>query len=164
MVVGPHREWAARRSQGAAHHPRMYGVENFMYSSVQAAGCTTFCRYIANYSVAGGGAYDAYVLVWNSYYAWDMVDGRGDGSDGKYNNLADLGASVPPGAVDLSRAVSVTGQLVRDWNAATAVKNPPVGQRARFGPPNPGAGHRSGASHTWASALFHKPTRGNGPS
>lgn len=56
-------------------------------------------------------------IGWLAYLGTFQENGRGDGSDGKTNNVAGL-TGVPPAYPDLSTFVSPIGHAIESWNAA----------------------------------------------
>jgi hypothetical protein len=95
------------RSSAVALDPGYYWAHRYFFQTCSDAGVKKLCYFefsSANENVAG--------LLWNTFYGYNMVPGKGDGSDGQYDNRTD------PQALD--RIVSVVGQVFADWNAASA--------------------------------------------
>jgi hypothetical protein len=109
------------RSRAWNRHPRIAEQTLRYLQNMQDAGADLFCYFELNMFHGPG----AGVNNWGIYPgAWDMQDGLGDGSDGKFDNRTDYDR--------LDRIVSVVGHALKRWYAMTA---PRAAAPARRDPP-----------------------------
>lgn len=98
-------------AQALLRHPGLHQVLLDWFRVQQDAGISLF-----NWFILNGGPFVPQGAGWAAYPSYGMRPGRGDGSDGRFDNRANF--------QDLARIVSVEGAAVRDW--AASVKGPPV--------------------------------------
>lgn len=104
-------------SRYALQHPRMYPLYMRFLQKMQDAGCALYLEYRLGYQ--NGKFYFTSDALWDLYRGINSVAGRGDGSDGKYDNRNAFHyvSGVPTeNANDLQSLVSVKGQALKDWN------------------------------------------------
>jgi hypothetical protein len=127
------------RNIDATYRPNMYIMEQDIYA-LYAPYVDTFCLFnmINGYFVG-----PSYAFTWGVYTWGGQQRGRGDGSDGKFDNRTlDLTPGLPTSKAARepyeSKKVSVRGQAFIDWNAGVSgvdVQPPLVVSRS----PSPGA-------------------------
>jgi hypothetical protein len=96
------------------YHPNFRIVEQDYYATLQQCGYDNFNLY------AYDKGYFNYITQWGIYHGAAQLPGKGDGSDGKANNLACL-AAPGPGQKSATvnqdaHNVSVRGQALLEWN------------------------------------------------
>lgn len=113
------------RSRDIAYNPNWYIAEQDLYAWMQLKGFTHFCLYAysMNYNTSGRSP-------WGLFHG-DQDYGRGDGSDGKLNNLLCLATPNLPTSKAATTSlevntVSVRDQAYRDWNATTNPQSGPA--------------------------------------
>lgn len=107
----------------AVHHPRMRNVLWGCFDKYyQEAGYDVMAVLALTANMEEGNGKN-----WGTYKAWDQPPGVGDGTDGKFNNVADFNNYITGGAAgsDFEVWVSPRGQGLIDW-VATDSNQPPV--------------------------------------
>jgi hypothetical protein len=131
LFLGGSNAAKVAQSQGAAFHPRMYGLMLHMLQETQDAGCTVF----AKAGLASPLANDVYppgAGIYGAYNAWNMPAGIGDGSDGSYDNRPVLAAIVPgTKGPNYGAMASPVGAAINRWNALVASGPRKVSGKAR---------------------------------
>jgi hypothetical protein len=100
------------QSVGWLHHPRQRGILLDFYRQCEEGGMTLFLMYKVSYIINA----ESKGSLYSAYHRWDMPAGRGDGSDGLFDNRTD--------PFDLERVISVTGGAVRDWHSGPVPLSP----------------------------------------
>jgi hypothetical protein len=136
------------RSFTWGYHPRMRGLQLRYFQALQDAGCTLLCLLnLDGAPTQEPGSNDA--SVYSAFPAISWVAGKGDGTDGKFDNRAALAdGSGLPKLPALDQMVSVTGQAVDEWNAGSA-SAPPNRRPA----PQPDRGRQPGRGRGAARSL-----------
>lgn len=117
----------ALQSQAVSHHPRTYDILMYYFQTLQDQGkFDRFAYYSLIHPYGNEGSVSS--TIYGAYQAWNMKAGRGDGRDGLYDTRPDL-KGIPPGAVDLSKAPSVIGGAINDWQMNTSTLPGPVAHR-----------------------------------
>lgn len=108
----------ASQSRAWSRHPRIRHYLRRYLQNLQDGGVSLFNQFELNVYHAGNNP--NYGAVWGVYpAAWNMQDGLGDGSDGKFDNRT--------GYDNLSQIVSVLGYTLRDW--ANRLRPQPLEER-----------------------------------
>ncbi|ODU01699.1 MAG: hypothetical protein ABS79_01320 [Planctomycetes bacterium SCN 63-9] len=112
-LLPPSSSNRSRRIHDLTYHPEMYNTLRAYYGAVQSGGVSLFCHFqlmhAGDWAYAAGG--------WSLYHWHGQQWGRGDGSDGKANNLACLAATKDANVQQDLQNVSVAGQAWKDWVA-----------------------------------------------
>lgn len=120
------------REHDFTYHPNMYIAIQDLWAVLQTTG-TTWANYFAAYMQWGDTRY-----AWGMYKGYMQDYGRGDGSDGKANNLNCLAvpgkpkSKLPTTSQDFEN-VSVFGAAFRDWNRDFLPPSPKSQQKTRGG-------------------------------
>lgn len=93
--------YRAIRSNSWAYNPRMNNINTCFLKRLQDGGMTLFMDFILTYPLFRGN-------VWGIYNAYNQLPGKGDGSDGLFDNRTDY--------TDLDNRVSVVGYSINQWN------------------------------------------------
>jgi hypothetical protein len=97
----------------AVHHPRMRNVQWGAFSKYQNEGGFDVLSVLAVTATMeeGNGK------NWGTYKAWDQQPGIGDGSDGKFSNLADMSNYIQGGSANsrYTEWVSPRGAALIEW-------------------------------------------------
>jgi hypothetical protein len=123
---------AQKQAWSGHFHPRMgSAVGPGYFYMCQQSGMTGYLNYYTHSEAFGPLNSAAYIVIYGPYLSWNMQAGKGDGTDGKYNQLPSLGGTgTGIGVVDLSQAVSVIGAAIKSWNglspAVISTKQPVV--------------------------------------
>ena len=124
------------RSLAWALDPGMYDIMKFYLQALQDNGCTLFNDFTSSGSdgLSSG-------TNWVAFRRWDQELGRGDGSDGLYDNRTNYD--------DQLRIVAVVPKAIADWNALAPARRPrppPRRHRPRPRPRRPSRRLRRGRS------------------
>lgn len=133
------------RNRDGLTHPNIYMAEQDYYYWLQTQGYQQPA--ISVFSLAWG----AYSRGWQIYHGPDQDYGRGDGSDGKLNNMLCRANPTSPhykgaNVNQDANTVSVKGKAWFDWMAAVAGTPPPVATGYSLTPPVPASGPINTAS------------------
>ena len=97
----------AARNRRWARHPRMRGIMLHFLDEIGGY-CSLYNNYILGYIVVAVGGPEPN-RNWSAYLGWDQPAGKGDGSDGLFDNRADY--------EDMQGIVSVVGGAMNTWAA-----------------------------------------------
>ena len=104
---------ASTKSRACSRHPRVREQTLKYLQNAQDVGCDLFCWFELN-------MYHFNQYTWGVYPAsWNMQDGLGDGSDGKFDNRTNYD--------DLPNIVSVAGAALKQWYGLTAAEEESAG-------------------------------------
>jgi hypothetical protein len=115
-----------RLQLGVFRNPRWAGIMNAAMTRQQAAGLTRQTRYVAT-ALPFPGYQNGHTgemptrAFWTSYLSMEP-SGKGDGSDGKWDNRAS--AERPYGPYAEGDSVSVDAYAIKEWNAAVDGPDP----------------------------------------
>jgi hypothetical protein len=120
---------AAAKSRAWSRHPRILEQTLRYLQNVQDAGCDLFCYFELNMYHGNAGSL-TYGATWGIYpAAWNMDDGLGDGSDGKFDNRT--------GYDQLDQIVSVKSTAIRRWYGWMPARDRVVGPVEQGRPARP---------------------------
>ncbi len=113
------------RTIGYTRHPRLYRLTLASFGRLQEIGLTRYQRFLANFFYFSR-AFPPNMAdhwLWGDYTSFGQLAGRGDGTDGKWDNRVTV--ENPLAAFREGHSVSPQAAALKDWAAATGATPPP---------------------------------------